>query len=154
MEVRNEATIISKDSYKNKQFNIVKENQTKKVNMEITFSINENNIGINKKFENTENDYKNWASISSNLSANQIELMLNDYKSRTKLIDTIIDNIIQNNINGIVIDFKESQEKESMLRFIIEITPKLREIGVTTGLVLNENVEKDDYINIVDYIIE
>ena len=37
---------------------------------------------------------------------------------------------------------------------MIELTPKLREIGITTCLVLNNDMEEKDYINIVDYIVE
>lgn len=150
MQEKGEAIIISKDNYKNKQFNL----DGKKINIETTFFINQDNIGISKKYPNTENDYKKWATISTNVSGNQIDSILDDYKSRTKLIDTIIEKIIENNINGIVINFNQEQQKESTLRFIIEIAPRLREFGITTSVVTNQSVEKSDYINIVDYIIE
>ena len=150
MQEKEEATIISIDDYTSKQLNV----NNKKINVKTTFFINENNIGISKNFEKTASDYKNWASISSNLSGNQIDTILNDYKSRTKLIDTIIDKVIENNINGIVIEFSQDQQKESALRFVIEIAPRLREFGITTSIVLNENIEKSDYISSVDYIVE
>lgn len=150
MQEKGEATIISRDDYKSKQFNI----NGKKINLETTFFINQDNIGISKKYQNTEGDYKKWATISTNLYVNQIDSILDDYKSRTKLIDTIIQKIIENNINGIIINFNQEQQKESTLRFVIEIAPRLREYGITTAIVLNENIEKSNYINIVDYIIE
>ena len=150
MQEKGEAIIISKDDYKNKQFNI----DGKKINVETTFFINQDNIGISKKYKNIENDYKKWATISTDVSGNQIDSMLNDYKSRTKLIDTIIEKIIENNINGIVINFNQEQQKESTLRFVIEIAPRLREFGITTSVVINQSAEKSDYINIVDYIVE
>ena len=80
--------------------------------------------------------------------------ILEDYKLRTTLIDLIVKTAIENNINGVSIDFNEIDDKESMSRFIIECTPKLREVGISTCIVLNENIEEQDYINIVDYIVE
>ena len=65
-----------------------------------------------------------------------------------------MDKVIENDISGIVVDFNGIENKEGMLRFIIELTPRLREVGVNTSIVLNENIEKDNYTNIVDYIIE
>ncbi|MBQ3145871.1 MAG: hypothetical protein IJB90_04870 [Clostridia bacterium] len=150
MQEKGETITISINDYMSKQFNI----NSKEINIKTAFFINENNIGISKSFEKTDSNYKNWASISSKLSGNQIDTILNDYKSRTKLIDTIIDKVIENNINGIVIDFNKDQQKESVLRFVIEIAPRLREFGITTAIVLNENSENNDYINIVDYIVE
>ncbi len=150
MKEKGEATVISKEYYAQNEFYA----NGKKIKLEATIFINEDNIGISKKYGNIQGDYKKWASISSNLSTNQINSILNDYKSRTKLIDTIIDRVIESNINGIVIDFNQDQQKESVLRFVIEIAPRLREFGITTSIVLNENIEKSNYINIVDYIVE
>ena len=151
MNVIEEALTISKSDYKNKQFTINKENKSKTINAKTAFYINENGIGISKEFDRNENN-KYWASLSSNLSEKQIDSMLGDYKSRTKQIDAIIDNVVENDINGIVIDVRGSQE--NIMRFVIELAPKLREFGITTGVVLNKNMEKNNYINIVDYIVE
>lgn len=145
-----QATSVSKDHYNSKQFYA----NNKKINLKSTFFINEDGIGISNNFSNIDGDYKNWAEISSDLSKSQINTILNDYKFRTELIDTIIENILENNINGIVINFDKNEQKNNTLRFVIEIAPKLREFGISTGIVLNENVKKDDYINIADYIIE
>ena len=41
-----------------------------------------------------------------------------------------------------------------MKRFLIELSPKLREIGISTCLVINDNLEEKDYISIVDYIVK
>ena len=41
-----------------------------------------------------------------------------------------------------------------MKRFVIEMTPKLREVGISTGIVLNNNIKKEDNKNIEDFIIE
>lgn len=154
MKAREEAETISMDEYKNKQFDITKENETKKINIETVFSISESNIEISEEFEKQEENHKTWVSISNKLLEKQTNSILEDYKSRTNLINIIVDKAIKNNINGVVIDFNGIENKDTMLRFVIELAPKLREIGITTSIVLNENIEKNDYKNIVDYIIE
>lgn len=154
MKAREEAETISMDEYKSKQFDITKENETKKINIETVFSISENNIEISEEFEKQEENHKTWVSISNKLLEKQTNSILEDYKSRTNLINIIVDKAIKNNINGVAIDFNGIENKDSMLRFVIELAPKLREIGITTSIVLNENIEKNDYKNIVDYIIE
>lgn len=150
MDQKNEPTSISKEYYKNKEFYA----NNKKINIKTNIFINEDGIGISNNFISTEGNYKNWTEISSNMSGSQIDKVLNDYKSRTEVIDTIIEKVLDNNINGIIINFDKNEQNDKTLRFVIEIAPKLREFGITTGIVLNENIEKNDYINIVDYIVE
>lgn len=150
MNNNKEAISISKNDYKNKQF----DTNNKKIYLKNTIFINEQGIGINNNFSNIKGEYKYWTEIFSNLSENQMNIVLRDYKTRTNFINTIIEKALEDNINGIVINFDKKYEKEDVLRFVIEIAPKLREFGVSTGIVLNENIEKNDYIGIVDYIIE
>lgn len=153
MNKREEATTISREDYQRKEFNLAKSSNTEKINVRTVFEIKENNLGINMESENLERNNKTWISISNSLMKKQIDLMLQEYKTRTNLIDTITNEVIENNISGVIIDFSEV-EKEHLKRFIIELTPKLREAGIDTCVVTNENVEKNDYIDIVDYIIE
>lgn len=156
MENRGEAKTISREDYKNKSFNLQKNNSTDKVNVRTTFKITENNIQINFATGKVEKDSKMWAVISNKMMEKQINLILKEYKTRTNIIDTIINEIVKDNFNGVIIDFDkiEEGEKETVKRFIVEIVPKLREFGIDTCVVINENFEKNDYINIVDYIIE
>lgn len=138
-----QATIISKNDYQKKEFKI--EEQKIKVQ----------NINFSSDFQgsNTEGNIKMWGVISNKFFENQINEVIKDYKTRTELIDNIVDNAIENNLNGIVIDFSKIEE-ENIKRFSIELTPKLREIGITTCIVLNDKMKKDNYENIVDYIVE
>lgn len=155
MEARKEAQMISIDDYKNGSIKLLKNNVTEQITIKNVFDIKENNIEINDDLKSTDND-KMWASISSKILDKQVNIILKDYKTRTNLIDTIISKSIENNIKGVIIDFEKIQieEKEIAKRFIIELTPKLREIGIDTCIVLSSNVEKNDYIDLVDYIIE
>ena len=38
-------------------------------------------------------------------------------------------------------------------RFIIELTPRLRELGITTNVILNNSFEETNIIGIVDFLI-
>ncbi len=147
MENKEQATIISRDDYNNKSFEI----ENKKINIQSEIFILNDGMQMANDMEVNS---RNWITLSNKSMENQLEIILNDYKTRTNLIDTLLNKIIENEINGVVIDFNEVQEKESIKRFIIEITPKFREVGVTTCIVLNDTIEKKDYINIVDYIVE
>ena len=145
MEERKEAITISRADYERKLFSI--DGKNIKIKNAI---INQNNIEFNKDLNNGE---KIWVSIPNSLLLNQTNNALKDYKIRTNLIDLIVNKSIESEINGVVIDFKDIQT-EVMQRFVIELTPKLREIGLSTCIVSNNSIKKDDYINIVDYIVE
>ena len=145
MEERKEAFIIKRNEYESGILNI--EDKTIRIEKAI---IAQNDIQMNK---NENEGSKTWESISINLLLNQKNSVLKDYKIRTNLINLIVDKSIENEINGIVIDLKNF-DTGSIQRFMIELAPKLREIGINTCIVLENNMNKNDYINIVDYIVE
>lgn len=148
------ATRIPKDLYETGKFDISGETGVKKVILKDIFSIDNGSIEVNDNIiEEVEEEYKLWVEISNKSLETQSNTLLGDYKSRTKLIDEIVSKAIENDINGISIDFKEV-DTNNMIRFIIEIAPKLREIGITSCIVLNNNINVQDYIDIVDYIVE
>ena len=149
---REQAIKISKDTYANNKFEVADNTGVETIVLKNMFNINNGNIEVNADGQNTDEKYKLWVSISNKSLEKQTNTLLEDYKSRTKLIDAIVSKSIENSINGISIDFSGIDD-ENMIRFIIELTPKLREIGITTSLVLNNNIEQD-IIEIVDYIIE
>lgn len=152
MPKRNEAIKITQDLYNTKSFNIEQTTGVKKVVVKDILNINNGNIEINSNTDGMQ-EYKLWVEMSNESIETYMNVLLEDYKSRTKLIDAIVTNLIEHNINGISIDFKEVDDK-NITRFIIELTPKLREIGITTCVVLNDSMNEQDYINIVDYIVE
>jgi len=149
MQARGEGTIISKNNYNKKAFTL----SNNKVVLKDVFSAN-----VSELQDSEQGIYKLWAPISNNSITNEgnelLEGILKDYKSRTTFIDLIVKKCIDNDINGISINFTGINDKEIIKRFVIECAPKLREIGITTCVVLNENIEKQDYIKIVDYIVE
>lgn len=151
---RGEASKISLDTYRNGEFEISDNARDKKVILKNMFNINDENIQVSEELDQNNSEYKVWASISNKLLESKTNEMLKDYKLRTALIDTIVKKSIENNINGISIEFSGIEDKDSMKRFVIECAPKLKEVGITTCIMLNENIEEQDYINIVDYIVE
>ena len=152
MPRRNEPVKITKDAYNDRSFNISQTTGVKKVVVKDILNINNGNIEIDNIGDKTQ-EYKLWVEMSNQSVETYINALLEDYKSRTKLIDAIVTNLIEHNINGISIDFRKVDDK-NITRFIIELTPKLREIGISTCIVLNDEMNEQDYMNIVDYIVE
>ena len=76
---------------------------------------------------------------------------ITNYNERAKVIKNIISIAIKNNIKGINILIKDNNQ--DLERFVIELSPRLRELGIITNIVSETNIEKDKYTNIVKYII-
>ena len=146
MEEKEDVIIISKGDYAKKEFEI----NNKKIIIK-NANINKNDIQMTNNEQENENV---WVSFTNKLVESQTDTILKDYKTRTNIIDMIVNKSIDNNINGVVIEFNNIQDKNSFYRFIIELVPKLREVGLNTVIVLNKNIEKEDYKNLVDYIVE
>lgn len=114
------------------------------------------------------NGYKVWPWIA-NEATNKEEKdftssILNDYKSREKLINSILAAVEMYNLDGINLDFENMYEadKDAYTRLVIELAPRLKELGkvlsvdVTApdgspdwSLCFNRNVIGD----VADYII-
>ena len=61
---------------------------------------------------------------------------MNDYKLRQNLINDIVSLVVKYDLDGINIDFENMYEKDKKLfnRFIIELAPRLREIGAVISV--------------------
>ena len=114
------------------------------------------------------NGYKVWPWIA-NEATNKEEKdftssILNDYKSRERLINSILAAVEMYNLDGINLDFENMYEadKDAYTRLVIELAPRLKELGkvlsvdVTApdgspdwSLCFNRNVIGD----VADYII-
>lgn len=99
-------------------------------------------------------EVKLWQTINLKSMSNDIEEMLKDYKTRTQTIDVVMNLLVGNDIKGININFDGIEDKEVCKRFAIELSPKLREIGITTCVTLTKDMKTKEYENIVDYIAE
>ena len=99
-------------------------------------------------------EVKLWQTINLKSMSNDIEEMLKDYKTRTQTIDVVMNLLGGNDIKGININFDGIEDKEVCKRFAIELSPKLREIGITTCVTLTKDMKTKEYENILDYIAE
>ena len=106
------------------------------------FEVNDNgtidsNIGTSgKNYINWahSNNYKVWPTLSNSALNNldAVSNMLGSFENRSKLIDSIINNLISSGVDGINVDFENmyKTDKENYSRFIIELAPRLQEIGM------------------------
>ena len=82
-----------------------------------------------------ENGYKVWPMISNAPAASEsLEItsdIMNSYEKRKELIEKIFKACVEYDLDGINIDFEnmKQEDKDMYSRFIIELTPRLNEIG-------------------------
>lgn len=94
-----------------------------------------------------ENGYKVWPSISNNSYKETTSDILNDYKLRQKLINNIVNVALQNNFDGINLDFENifRNDKDMFTRFIIELAPRLKEYGMVLSVDVTAPDGSDDW---------
>lgn len=83
-----------------------------------------------------DNGYEVWPTISNNTYIDTTSEIMNDYKLRQDLINDIVSLIMRYNLDGINIDFENMYEKDKQVfnRFIIELAPRLKEIGAVLSV--------------------
>ena len=87
-----------------------------------------------------ENGYKVWPMLSNAEAAKEslsiTSEIMNSYSARQKLIESIVDKCVKYKIDGINVDFEnmKQEDKDVYSRFIIELTPRLKEIGLVTSV--------------------
>lgn len=86
------------------------------------------------------NGYKIWPMVSNGVAANKslniTSNIMNDYEKRKKLIESIVNKCVEYGLDGINIDFEnmKSEDKDMYSRFIIELEPRLKEIGMVLSV--------------------
>ena len=77
------------------------------------------------------NNYKVWALVSNDSNKVLTSTILNDYNLRNNLINNILSVAENYNLDGINIDFENIKmaDKDVFSRFIIELAPRLRDLG-------------------------
>lgn len=85
-----------------------------------------------------ENGYKVWP-IVFNAGNNMMETtseIMNNYEKRTELIEEIVNVCVKYKLDGINIDFENMKKDDADMfsRFIIELTPRIKEIGMVTSV--------------------
>ena len=86
------------------------------------------------------NGYKVWPMVSNAVAANEsldiTSNIMNSYENRKKLIESIVEKCVKYDLDGINIDFENmyAEDIDMYSRFIIELTPRLKEIGMVTSV--------------------
>ncbi len=82
------------------------------------------------------NGYEVWPMVSNNSYKDTTSTILNSYTNRQLLIENIVNMAIKYKLDGINIDFEYmyQADKDKFSRFIIELEPRLKEIGVTLSV--------------------
>lgn len=86
------------------------------------------------------NGYKVWPMFSNAEAATEsltiTSNIMNHYEKRQALIEKVIKACVDYKLDGINIDFEnmKQEDKDMFSRFIIELTPRLKEIGIVTSV--------------------
>lgn len=83
------------------------------------------------------NGYKVWPMVSNAEAGIEItSKIMNSYENRKKLEDLLTEECVKYDLDGINIDFENMKESDKDLfsRFIIEVTPRIREIGAVLSV--------------------
>ena len=86
------------------------------------------------------NGYKVWPMISNAEAATEsldiTSNIMNSYEKRKELIEDIVNVCVKYKIDGINVDFEnmKQEDKDMYSRFIIELTPRLKEMGLVTSV--------------------
>ncbi len=84
------------------------------------------------------NGYKVWPMVqnSETGSINVTSKIMNDYNKRQELISQIIMYCVEYKLDGVNIDFEnmKQEDKDMYSRFIIELEPRLKEIGMVLSV--------------------
>ena len=83
------------------------------------------------------NGYKVWPMVSNADAGIKVtSTILNSYTKRQKLIDSIVEKCVEYGVDGINMDFENMYEKDKgkYSRFIIELTPRMKELGAVTSV--------------------
>lgn len=98
-----------------------------------------------------EKNIEVWATLANNI---EVSNSLRTYSERNKIINSLYYTLVEHQFSGVNINFEKIDDVNSFNRFIIELAPRLKELGLKVSITYNKNVDKDKLNNIVDFIIE
>ena len=133
--------------------NLYNNKETEKIMIKTLFNFEANGT-IYAEEENIDTDnYAIWATISNKGLEKYTNELIKNYKTRTELIDKVVNFVTKYRVRGMNIDFQKVDDQNSFDRFIIELAPRLRELGITTNVILNNSFEEENLVGVVDYLI-
>lgn len=133
--------------------NLYNNQETQKIMIKTLFNFETNGtIAIKENLDT--NNYAIWATVSNEGLEKYTNELIKNYKTRTELIDTIVSLASRYKIRGINVDFQNVNNNDDFNRLIIELAPRLREIGITINVILNDSFSEEVIVGIVDYLID
>ena len=115
----------------NLQNNDIKQIDNKRVVIRDMFIASNEGVILKEAMETNKNENNNiWATLSINNDLN-----LKDFTKREEIIKNIVSIAYTYKINGININ--TSEDNGGIERLIIELSPRLREMGISLNLILN-----------------
>lgn len=98
-----------------------------------------------------EHNVQIWATLENNENVSKTLLT---YTDRNKVINEIYKKLVEHQFSGVNINFKKIDDVNSFNRFIIELTPRLKELGIKVAVTNNEFVDSNKLGNVVHLVIE
>ena len=98
-----------------------------------------------------ENDIEVWATLSNNI---EVSNSLRTYSGRNKIINELYYILVEYEFKGVNINFEKIDDVNSFNRFVIELTPRLKELGLRVSVTENKNVDTEKLKDVVDIIIK
>lgn len=98
-----------------------------------------------------ENNIEVWATLSNNI---EVSNSLRTYTDRNKIINSLYYILVEHEFQGVNINFEKIDDVNSFNRFVIELTPRLKELGLKVSVTANKNTDIEKLKDVVDTIIE
>ena len=109
---------------------------------------------------NTFKSYKDWANGSNVTICPIVTLdgsmskVCSSYENRSLIINTLYNDLVNNQLNMICVDFSDVDDVEGLYRFITEMMPRFKSAGMNVLVKYNSSLNKNRLNNIVDYVVE
>lgn len=97
------------------------------------------------------NNINVWVTITNE---DDISNLMLTYDDRKEIINNIYQKMVENQYKVINIKFDKINDLNSYYRFLIELTPRLRESGIKTVVTYNKVFNEEKVSKIVDYIVK
>lgn len=98
-----------------------------------------------------ENKIEVWATLSNN---SEVSNCLRTYTDRNKVINDLYYILVEHEFQGVNINFEKIDDVNSFNRFVIELTPRLKELGLKVSVTVNKNTDTEKLKDVVDIIIK
>ena len=98
-----------------------------------------------------EHNVQIWVSLENNIDVSKL---LMTYTDRNKVINELYKKLVEHQFSGVNINFKKIDDVNSFNRFIIELTPRLKELGIKVAVTKNEYIDSAKLEKVVHLVIE